>query len=281
MLLQMTGSYSPVTVRCLLCCLVGHFSSVLQTLPQSPSSTLGSGRALDMTLWGTVSRLGSGELVLGPASSLGCSHTRGASWTVGMGLLSAALAVLCSCGLRLLLHAPAAPLVLALCSLGDTGSSFPVSGMSHEPKSPSIGMLSTATRTTATVNPLTPSPLNGALVPTGSPATSSTLSAQAAPSSSFAAALRKLAKQAEEPRGKRHQATSSWDAPYPPTKCISLAGMATGDNCAACVSSHPTLHPGRTSLDAAVIITLAPDPRPTPCFAMPSSLPASAHLCPP
>lgn len=118
---------------------------------------------------------------------------------------------------------------LALCSLGDTGSSFPVSGMSHEPKSPSIGMLSTATRTTATVNPLTPSPLNGALVPTGSPATSSALSAQAAPSSSFAAALRKLAKQAEEPRGKRHQATSSWDVPSPP--CTSLAGVATGDSC--------------------------------------------------
>lgn len=147
-----------------------------------------------------------------------------------MGLLSAALAVLRSCGPRLLLHAAAAaPLVLALCSLGDTGSSFPVSGMSHEPKSPSIGMLSTATRTTATVNPLTPSPLNGALVPTGSPATSSALSAQAAPSSSFAAALRKLAKQAEEPRGKRHQATSSRDAPAP--QCISLAGMATGDGC--------------------------------------------------
>ncbi|XP_005345824.2 genetic suppressor element 1 isoform X6 [Microtus ochrogaster] len=82
-------------------------------------------------------------------------------------------------------------------------------GMSHEPKSPSIGMLSTATRTTATVNPLTPSPLNGALVPTGSPATSSTLSAQAAPSSSFAAALRKLAKQAEEPRGSSLSSESS------------------------------------------------------------------------
>lgn len=74
-------------------------------------------------------------------------------------------------------------------------------GMSHEPKSPSLGMLSTATRTTATVSPLTPSPLNGALVPSGSPAASSALPAQAAPSSSFAAALRKLAKQAEEPRG--------------------------------------------------------------------------------
>lgn len=76
-----------------------------------------------------------------------------------------------------------------------------LAGMSHEPKSPSLGMLSTATRTTATVSPLTPSPLNGSIVPNGSPAASSTLSVQAAPSSSFAAALRKLAKQAEEPRG--------------------------------------------------------------------------------
>ncbi|XP_068115869.1 uncharacterized protein [Hyperolius riggenbachi] len=76
-----------------------------------------------------------------------------------------------------------------------------VAGMNHEPKSPSVGMLSTATRTTATVSPLTPSPLNGALVPNGSPAASSALSVQSAPSSSFAAALRKLAKQAEEPRG--------------------------------------------------------------------------------
>ncbi|XP_069872993.1 genetic suppressor element 1-like isoform X1 [Dipodomys merriami] len=82
-------------------------------------------------------------------------------------------------------------------------------GMSHEPKSPSLGMLSTATRTTATVSPLTPSPLNGALVPSGSPATSSALSAQAPPSSSFAAALRKLAKQAEEPRGSSLSSESS------------------------------------------------------------------------
>ncbi|KAK3570102.1 hypothetical protein QTP86_011087 [Hemibagrus guttatus] len=66
--------------------------------------------------------------------------------------------------------------------------------MSHEPKSPSLGMISTATRTTATVSPLTPSPLNGSIVANGSPA------AQSA-HSGFAAALRKLAKQAEEPRG--------------------------------------------------------------------------------
>ncbi|XP_073410996.1 genetic suppressor element 1 isoform X2 [Dendrobates tinctorius] len=81
--------------------------------------------------------------------------------------------------------------------------------MNHEPKSPSIGMLSTATRTTATVSPLTPSPLNGSLVPNGSPAASSALSVQSAPSSSFAAALRKLAKQAEEPRGSSISSESS------------------------------------------------------------------------
>lgn len=71
----------------------------------------------------------------------------------------------------------------------------PLVGMSHEPKSPSLGMISTATRTTATVSPLTPSPLNGSIVANGSPATQSA-------HSGFAAALRKLAKQAEEPRGK-------------------------------------------------------------------------------
>uniref|UniRef100_A0A674J7Y7 Genetic suppressor element-like domain-containing protein n=1 Tax=Terrapene triunguis TaxID=2587831 RepID=A0A674J7Y7_9SAUR len=81
--------------------------------------------------------------------------------------------------------------------------------MSHEPKSPSLGMLSTATRTTATVSPLTPSPLNGSLVPNGSPAANSSLSVQSAPSSSFAAALRKLAKQAEEPRGSSISSESS------------------------------------------------------------------------
>lgn len=74
--------------------------------------------------------------------------------------------------------------------------------MSHEPKSPSLGMISTATRTTATVSPLTPSPLNGSIVANGSPA------AQSA-HSGFAAALRKLAKQAEEPRGKVVRPASS------------------------------------------------------------------------
>nr|XP_029510096.1 genetic suppressor element 1-like [Oncorhynchus nerka] len=79
--------------------------------------------------------------------------------------------------------------------MGEPGSSSPLCSMSHEPKSPSLGMISTATRTTATVSPLTPSPLNGSIVANGSPA------AQSA-HSGFAAALRKLAKQAEDPRGK-------------------------------------------------------------------------------
>uniref|UniRef100_A0A4W5JKL7 Uncharacterized protein n=1 Tax=Hucho hucho TaxID=62062 RepID=A0A4W5JKL7_9TELE len=77
--------------------------------------------------------------------------------------------------------------------MGEPGSSSPLCSMSHEPKSPSLGMISTATRTTATVSPLTPSPLNGSIVANGSPA------AQSA-HSGFAAALRKLAKQAEDPR---------------------------------------------------------------------------------
>ncbi|XP_074864414.1 genetic suppressor element 1 isoform X2 [Carettochelys insculpta] len=89
------------------------------------------------------------------------------------------------------------------------GADQGATSMSHEPKSPSLGMLSTATRTTATVSPLAPSPLNGALVPNGSPAATSSLSVPSAPSSSFAAALRKLAKQAEEPRGSSISSESS------------------------------------------------------------------------
>ncbi|KAM9754469.1 genetic suppressor element 1-like isoform 2-T2 [Menidia menidia] len=65
---------------------------------------------------------------------------------------------------------------------------FFLQGMNHESKkSPSLGMISTATRTTATVSPLSPL-TNGSAV------------AQSA-NSGFAAALRKLAKQAEDPRG--------------------------------------------------------------------------------
>ncbi|XP_052399939.1 genetic suppressor element 1 [Carassius gibelio] len=66
--------------------------------------------------------------------------------------------------------------------------------MSHEPKSPSLGMISAAPCSMATVSPLTPSPISGAMVGNGSPASQSG-------HSGFAAALRKLAKQAEEPRG--------------------------------------------------------------------------------
>lgn len=64
--------------------------------------------------------------------------------------------------------------------------------MNHESnKSPSLGMISTATRNTATVSPL-------------SPLTNGNAVTQSA-NSGFAAALRKLAKQAEDPRGKSSQ----------------------------------------------------------------------------
>ncbi|XP_054589123.2 genetic suppressor element 1 isoform X1 [Nothobranchius furzeri] len=65
---------------------------------------------------------------------------------------------------------------------------FYLPGMNHDSnKSPSLGMITTATRTTATVSPL-------------SPLTNGNAVAQSA-NSGFAAALRKLAKQVEDPRG--------------------------------------------------------------------------------
>ncbi|KAK9516817.1 hypothetical protein VZT92_024727 [Zoarces viviparus] len=68
--------------------------------------------------------------------------------------------------------------------------------MNHESnKSASLGMISTATRTTATVSPL-------------SPLTNGNAVAQSA-NSGFAAALRKLAKQAEDPRGSAVSGESS------------------------------------------------------------------------
>ncbi|XP_008310186.1 genetic suppressor element 1-like isoform X1 [Cynoglossus semilaevis] len=68
--------------------------------------------------------------------------------------------------------------------------------MNHESnESPSLGMISTATCTTATVSPL-------------SPLTDGSALAQSA-NSGFAAALRKLAKQAEEPRGSAVSGESS------------------------------------------------------------------------
>ncbi|XP_028440374.1 genetic suppressor element 1-like isoform X1 [Perca flavescens] len=69
-------------------------------------------------------------------------------------------------------------------------------GMNHESKkSPPLGMISTATRTTATVSPI-------------SPLTNGNAVAQSA-NSGFAAALRKLAKQAEDPRGSALSGESS------------------------------------------------------------------------
>ncbi|XP_052452855.1 genetic suppressor element 1 isoform X1 [Carassius gibelio] len=78
--------------------------------------------------------------------------------------------------------------------------------MSHEPKCPSLGMISAAPCSMATVSPLTPSPISGAVVANGSPA------AQSA-HSGFAAALRKLAKQAEEPRGSISSESSHVSSP--------------------------------------------------------------------
>ncbi|XP_058501803.1 genetic suppressor element 1-like isoform X2 [Solea solea] len=73
---------------------------------------------------------------------------------------------------------------------------FYLPGMNHESnKSSSLGMISTATRTTATVSPL-------------SPLTNGNAVAQSA-NSGFAAALRKLAKQAEDPRGSALSGESS------------------------------------------------------------------------
>uniref|UniRef100_UPI00398E61A1 genetic suppressor element 1-like isoform X2 n=1 Tax=Pristiophorus japonicus TaxID=55135 RepID=UPI00398E61A1 len=86
--------------------------------------------------------------------------------------------------------------------MGSRGQVFS-SGMSHEPKS-SLGMISATQRTTATVNPLTPSSLNGPVVTNGSQSAHGTPNARGGHTASFAAALRKLAKQAEEPRGSSH-----------------------------------------------------------------------------
>ncbi|XP_029697786.1 genetic suppressor element 1-like isoform X1 [Takifugu rubripes] len=73
---------------------------------------------------------------------------------------------------------------------------FYLPGMNHEStKSPSLGMISTATRNTATVSPL-------------SPLTNGNAVAQSA-NSGFAAALRQLAKQAEDPRGSATSRESS------------------------------------------------------------------------
>ncbi|XP_053542017.1 genetic suppressor element 1 [Ictalurus punctatus] len=90
-------------------------------------------------------------------------------------------------------------------------------GMSHEPKSPSLGMISTATRTTATVSPLTPSPISGTVLANGNTASQSA-------HSGFAAALRKLAKQAEEPRGPTSVSGESSPVSSPATNHSSPVG---------------------------------------------------------
>ncbi|XP_051547700.1 genetic suppressor element 1-like isoform X1 [Myxocyprinus asiaticus] len=78
--------------------------------------------------------------------------------------------------------------------------------MSHEPKSSLAGMISTAPCAMATVSPMNPSPISGAMVANGSPASQSA-------HSGFAAALRKLAKQAEEPKGSISSESSHVSSP--------------------------------------------------------------------
>ncbi|XP_051975182.1 genetic suppressor element 1-like [Xyrauchen texanus] len=85
--------------------------------------------------------------------------------------------------------------------------------MSHNPKSSLVGMISTTPCAMATISPLTPSPISGAMVANGSPASQSA-------HSGFAAALRKLAKQAEEPRGPISSESSHVSSPV--TNHISL-----------------------------------------------------------
>ncbi|PIO23590.1 hypothetical protein AB205_0133850, partial [Aquarana catesbeiana] len=125
--------------------------------------------------------------------------------------------------------------------------------MNHEPKSASIGMLSTATRTTATVSPLTPSPINGSLVPNGSPAASSALSVQSAPSSSFAAALRKLAKQAEEPREKLKEPSPQTAKPVQHSLHQPPPAPPTHHSVPSLISAHAAFPPPNTAAAAALL----------------------------
>ncbi|XP_060770965.1 genetic suppressor element 1-like isoform X2 [Neoarius graeffei] len=109
--------------------------------------------------------------------------------------------------------------------------------MSHEPKSPSLGMISTATRTTATVSPLTPSPISSTVLANGNTASQSA-------HSGFAAALRKLAKQAEEPRGPTSISGESSPVSSPATNHSSPVGtpkrgpLASGPGLGAPSAAH-------------------------------------------
>ncbi|XP_061896970.1 genetic suppressor element 1-like isoform X2 [Entelurus aequoreus] len=117
--------------------------------------------------------------------------------------------------------------------------------MSHEStRSPSLGMVSTATRTTATVSPL-------------SPLTNGSALAQSA-NSGFAAALRKLAKQAEDPRGSAHSGESSpvsspatsHSSPVTTPKRASLGPLLAQSRSHPAVPSAPpvvTIAPTKTS----------------------------------
>lgn len=115
--------------------------------------------------------------------------------------------------------------------------------MSHEPKSPSLGMTSAASCNMATVSPLTPSPISGAMVANGSPASQSA-------HSGFAAALRKLAKQAEDPRGSISSESSHVSSPV--TNHISPVGtpkrVAMGTSLGPPTSTPPvvTIAPTKT-----------------------------------
>ncbi|CAB1313716.1 unnamed protein product [Coregonus sp. 'balchen'] len=116
-----------------------------------------------------------------------------------------------------------------------------VGGMSHESKSRSLGMISTATHTTATVNPLTP-------LANGSAA------AQSA-HSGFAAALRQLAKQAEDPRGSSPNSESPVSSP--------ATSLSSPVNTPKRGLSGPLQTRGHSLPSTPPVVTIAPTPTKT------------------
>ncbi|XP_043084158.1 LOW QUALITY PROTEIN: genetic suppressor element 1 [Puntigrus tetrazona] len=109
--------------------------------------------------------------------------------------------------------------------------------MSHEPQSPSAGMISAAPCSMATVSPLTPSPVSG------SPSAQSS-------HSGFAAALRKLAKQAEEPRGSISSESSHVSSPVTnhisPVSTPKRVAMGTSLGPPTCTPPVVTIAPTKT-----------------------------------
>ncbi|XP_014350642.2 genetic suppressor element 1-like [Latimeria chalumnae] len=97
-----------------------------------------------------------------------------------------------------------------------------VGGMSHEPKSPSLGMITPAPRSMAAVNPLAAPSLTGTIGTNGSHSVHGTAASVGGHTASFAAALRKLAKKAEEPRG------SSYSRETPPTSSPAASRSSPG-----------------------------------------------------